>query len=71
MKLPSTLSEKDLKIVRADLKARGLKLPKIGWLIQLSNGARVGRDGHGYYLTGSFPGVTTPLPTAPWLVRVR
>lgn len=61
MKLPSTLTNKELKLIRADLKARGLKTPRIGWSVQLSNGTRVCRDQHGFYLTGPFPGVTTPL----------
>jgi hypothetical protein len=61
VKLDSTLTPKELRLVRADLKARGLKLPKSGWTIQLSNGTRVCRDQHGYYLTGPFPGVTSPL----------
>lgn len=62
MNLPSSLSKEDLRIVRADLKTRGLRLPKIGWSICLSNGARVCRDQHGYYLTGPFPGIQAPLP---------
>lgn len=61
MNLPSSLTPKELKLIREDLKARGLKLPKVGWTIKLSNGTRVCRDQHGYYLTGTFPGVTTPL----------
>lgn len=61
MNLPSTLTPKDLKLIRQDLKAKGLRLPKVGWSICLSNGTRVCQDRHGYYLTGPFPGVTTPL----------
>ena len=60
MRLPSTLTLDEFKLVKADLEAQGLKLPKVGCTIQLSNGARLCRDVHGFYLSGPFPGVTTP-----------
>jgi hypothetical protein len=61
MRLPSTLTLDEFKLVKADLVARGLKLPRVGWTVQLSNGTRLCRDVHGFYLNGPFPGVTTPL----------
>lgn len=61
MKLPSTLTPREVRLIRADLKAMGRAMPKVGWCVRLSNGGEVCRDGHGFYLTRPFPGVTTPL----------
>lgn len=61
MHLESTLTRADLKLIKADLTSQGRKLPKVGYCVRLSNGVSVCRDVHGYYLTGSFPGITTPL----------
>lgn len=51
----ATLTRSEVRRASKDLRARGLKLPRVGWSICLSNGSRIAHDAKGYYfVTGSF-----------------
>lgn len=43
------LTPEEVAAAKGDLESTGLRLPKIGWMVEFKDGRRLARDNKGYY----------------------
>jgi hypothetical protein len=43
------LTKEEVAAAKKDLEDTGLKLPKIGWMVEFKDGRQLARDNKGYY----------------------